>query len=335
VGEARCAECHRAIYQCTLASRHARTLITGEQLSSVPLPDQPLPDANQPRASHSLNWKEGRIHVESRLDAAVFRAVVDYAIGATDRYTSFIGRDEQGRERTLRMSRYKDDHGFGWDRTKNLLAHPAKADDLLGEPLDPAEGARECLSCHTTTVRSVRKGAGPEAHDRGIGCERCHGPGELHLEAIRSRFADPVIAAPTHAATSAVNQLCGRCHAQHFLAMPPSLADPAWARFPSSTLPWSRCSTESGGALSCVTCHDPHKDAETLASHYETKCLSCHASSAPRAAQETQGFRSPCPVSPARNCLSCHMPKVPSSQLHTSFTDHYIRVPSSGTKAGK
>ena len=33
-----------------------------------------------------------------------------------------------------------------------------------------------------------------------------------------------------------------------------------------------------------------------------------------------------CPVNPAKDCLDCHMPKVPVAALHTSLTDHYIRV---------
>jgi hypothetical protein len=159
-----------------------------------------------------------------------------------------------------------------------------------------------------------------------------HGPGKLHLAAIKTKFPDPVIASPAHAPPAAINQLCASCHAQHFLAMPATRSDPAWARFPSSNLPWSRCFTESGGALHCVTCHDPHRDADTSPEPYEKKCLSCHATSrqdslSSQAHQTGPAFRSPCPVSPTRNCLQCHMRKVPYAQLHTSFTDHYIRVP--------
>jgi hypothetical protein len=115
--------------------------------------------------------------------------------------------------------------------------------------------------------------------------------------------------------------------------MPASRTAPDWTRFPGTTLEWSRCYRESGGALSCVTCHDPHRNAETAPAYYEAKCLSCHATVAPsttaapaRSHQGEDAFRSPCPVNPRRDCLQCHMPKVRYDWLHASFTDHYIRV---------
>jgi hypothetical protein len=128
-----------------------------------------------------------------------------------------------------------------------------------------------------------------------------------------------------------INGLCGDCHSQHFLAMPVARTAPDWTRFPGSTLPWSRCYTESGGILSCVTCHDPHRNAETAPAFYEAKCRSCHAPPLPKAApghpdQTETAFRPPCPVNPSRNCLNCHMPKVRYDWLHGDFTDHYIRV---------
>jgi hypothetical protein len=113
--------------------------------------------------------------------------------------------------------------------------------------------------------------------------------------------------------------------------MPASRTDPAWARFPGSTLPWSRCYAESGGALHCVTCHDPHRDAETGSASYEAKCLSCHAPSSPAAdpgdRKDVARGASTCPVNPAGDCVRCHMPKVRYDQMHVDFTDHFIRVP--------
>ncbi len=78
-----------------------------------------------------------------------------------------------------------------------------------------------------------------------------------------------------------------------------------------------------------MTCHDPHRDAETSAAFYETKCLACHAASTTarnQARASEDAFRSTCPINASRNCVQCHMPKVWYADLRTYFTDHYIRV---------
>ncbi len=79
--------------------------------------------------------------------------------------------------------------------------------------------------------------------------------------------------------------------------------------------------------MSCLTCHDPHQADPAPAAFYEAKCLTCHVSQAvPKKAPAGEKHAGACPVSPARNCLECHMPRVPVADLHTSLTDHYIRV---------
>jgi hypothetical protein len=231
---------------------------------------------------------------------------------------------------------------------KGQAARPRLEADYLGEPYASEDARRECLVCHVTNPRAVRERVGPEAADRAIGCEKCHGPGSLHVAALAARFPDMAISLPSRSSPPELNQSCAECHAQHFVAMPPARTAAGWARFPSSTLPMSACSIRSGGALNCVTCHDPHRDVETSQSYYEEKCLSCH-SSKPRhdsAAAPVPGpasterpaddaaYRASCPVNPTRDCLTCHMPKVPYDWLKGYFTDHYIRihrVTSSGT----
>jgi hypothetical protein len=91
----------------------------------------------------------------------------------------------------------------------------------------------------------------------------------------------------------------------------------------------SRCYAQSGGTLSCITCHDPHKDLETSAGHYESRCLRCHPASTPMSSQTNPGANpswSPCPVSPRGRCLDCHMPKVRDAVPRAVFTDHRIRI---------
>ncbi len=336
VGEARCVECHREISQAAFASGHARTYRRGRDLADLPLPASPLAEPDNPQVRHTWKRVDGQVQFETQLpDQRVLRAVVDYALGSHDRYMSFIAVDQKGQARTLRQSYYRSNEGSGWDRTKGHAAHPQHEDEFLGTRFASQDEQQDCLVCHVTNPRASLEQTGPQATDRAIGCERCHGPGGHHITAVALKFPTMAIGSPAQAAPGEINRSCGNCHSQHFLAMPASRTAPEWTRFPGSTLPWSRCYSESGGVLSCVTCHDPHRNAETAAAHYEAKCLSCHASSAPRAKTATapprqadEAFRSPCPVNPSRDCLECHMPMVRYDWLHGSFTEHYIRVQS-------
>ncbi len=333
VGEARCAGCHSEVQHAVLASRHAKTFQSGRELADLPLPDHPPVDPDNPQVRHRIHRVDGQVRVETQVADKVLRAVVDYALGSSDRYCSLIGRDEQGQARTLRLSYHRSAEGSGWDRSKGQAVHPQRIEDFLGERFTSDDERVECLVCHTTSARAARLHIGPESADRAIGCERCHGPGGMHVAAVAARFSDSAIANPAQAKPAEINQSCGGCHGQHSLPMPASRTAPDWTRFPGSTLPWSRCYAESGGALSCVICHDPHRDAETSPAYYEAKCLSCHPtpsretaapSTRPQPAEATR--RSPCPINPSRECLNCHMPKVGYDWLHGHFTDHYIRV---------
>ena len=137
-----------------------------------------------------------------------------------------------------------------------------------------ADAVAICVDCHVTSIRAARDRSVPEAADRGIGCERCHGPGGNHVAAVAADFDDLAIARPGLASAGQITRLCAACHNSD----DPSITDndPLTIRFQTLTLPRSRCYTESDGKLSCLTCHDPHRDAETTAAHYEAKCLSCH-----------------------------------------------------------
>ena len=84
----------------------------------LPLPDHAVPDPRDPRVAHVLKRADDQIHFETRVADKVLRAVVDYALGAPDRYTSLVGRDEQGRLRVLRLSYHRSTEGSGTARTK-------------------------------------------------------------------------------------------------------------------------------------------------------------------------------------------------------------------------
>jgi tetratricopeptide (TPR) repeat protein len=325
VGSARCAGCHREIYRSQQESLHAKTYYRGAGFDALPLPGRAVTDPANPAVTHTIDREGPRLRFETRHGDKTYRALVDYAFGSGDRGLTLVGRDEQGRSRELRLSHYSD--GPAWDVTFGHPPRPTAAQGgYLGEFL-LADDVLRCFFCHTTVARSARDGVGPESADHGIGCERCHGPGGNHTVAVSLKFPDLAIARPLPGTGEQVVALCAQCHSPGRRAVSPS--DPNAVRFQGTTLTWSRCFKESGGALDCVTCHNPHRNAVKSAGHYELKCLGCHPSGDGRArrAHDPDGPRGlPCPVNPRDGCVGCHMPTKKTAAPHTVFTDHFIRV---------
>ena len=154
--------------------------------------------------------------------------------------------------------------------------------NLRGQIVPLRDGVVRCLHCHVTNPREFRDpdriGRGPEAADAGIGCERCHGPGGNHIAAVEADLADHAIVSVGPDSGEAATVQCRDCHiVGDATEIENRREDSIWVRSPGITLTFSRCFTESSGALSCLTCHDPHRDAERSASFYERKCIACHA----------------------------------------------------------
>jgi tetratricopeptide (TPR) repeat protein len=333
VGSAACAKCHRTTVHAQQATRHARTFYTGAELGNLALPAPSFPDPAQPAVTHTIERSvDGRLHQETRAEDQVFRAVVEYAVGSGHRGLTFIGRDDHNQARELRLSQYATDTGTCWDVTFLHARHPSEAANYLGQPLWE-DGISLCFGCHLTDPQAVLEGRGPLAADRGIGCEKCHGPGGNHELAVKAKFPDLAIAGAGIDSGSTTVQMCAKCHTMPGKPVLPD--DPKSIRFQGATLTWSRCFTESKDTLDCVTCHDPHRDVDTSTAYYEAKCLSCHGAAArsDRSAAQTgrdspseASHLTPCPVNPTNGCIACHMPKRNDVVPHSSFTDHFIRV---------
>jgi tetratricopeptide (TPR) repeat protein len=347
VGASRCAGCHPAEFQAQQASRHARTFPRDSELGDLAFPGPAVPDPKDPSVVHSLRRDpDGRIRQQTRAAGRAFDAVVQYAFGSGDRGLTLLGRDPAGHAYELRLSDYPERQGQGpgativprWDLTMGHPDRPDRAEEYLGKPLSE-DKVRQCLGCHVTDPKAIADGSGACASDRSIGCERCHGPGGHHLLAVEGDLvkADPAIARPTLASGARVVKLCAECHSP----LEPNLSpdDPrAAVRFQGTTLTWSRCYLESGNALDCTTCHDPHRNVSTSPAHYVGKCLECHSPDADeppaagrRGADRARGprddrARSTCPVNPSGGCIGCHMPAVEGVVPHSTFTDHFIRA---------
>jgi hypothetical protein len=329
VGAKACARCHADIHRSEQSNRHGRTLYRATDLDELPLPKEPVADPIVPALTHALTRDGRTLRLETRDGESTWRAVIEYGLGSGAHGLTMIGRDEAGRDRVLRLSSF--DHNTLWDLTPNAPPpSPSDPASVIGRHLPP-DALAKCLDCHLTSKRAAADRNVPEAADRGIGCERCHGPGGNHLAAEAAGFDDPAIARPRLASAPQITRLCASCHRSDDPGIDDD--DPLTIRFQAVTFPRSRCYTESGGGMSCLTCHDPHRDAETSASHYEAQCLACHAAAPPKPSRATRHAvlaegrpRVSCPVNPVAGCLKCHMPTSRLAIHHASFTDHQIRV---------
>jgi len=336
VGSSRCAECHPAIFQTQQSSRHAHTFLRVGELGKLPLPPESFPDPAQAKVTHSLRRSGSeQLEQETHVENQVYSALVEYALGSGDRGFTLVGRGDKRQAFELRLSRYRTGESHLWDVTTGHFPRPDDPTQYLGKSLTE-DALRRCLGCHVTNAPAILRASGPGASDHGIGCEKCHGPGENHLLAIKAgfpdRFPDPAIIDPRMASGSRLVALCTECHGKENT----SPDDPTSVRFQGKTLPWSRCFQESQDKLDCITCHDPHRNAVTTSAHYEAKCLSCHSGAAAPGntkypvrtvnnLSETSRAAA-CPVNPSSGCIACHMPKVKNVVPHSSFTDHFIRV---------
>ncbi len=220
----------------------------------------------------------------------------------------------------------------------------------------------QCMTCHNAMPGFVEGSENRFSHvPDGIDCERCHGPGSVHVEAMRAgravdvtREIDRTIVNPAKLPVERQFDVCQRCHMQGAavwkqspMAFRPGmrLADfenVFWPRFADSThqfimashpdrLKMSACFIQTQrrpdpdrGSLTCITCHDPHVPIETLgADHYNQVCQSCHAAPKTATCTEAAAVR----ARAGDNCVSCHMPVSGSTDIpHVRITDHFIRA---------
>ena len=329
VGHFTCATCHPKIHQSQQGSRHARTLCWGPRLEALPLRGGAIVDPGNTRVQHHLTagTKSEPVRVEAKVDGRLFSAVILYLIGSGNRGQTPIVRDNAVRYWEYRLTRYA--LPADWDTTIHHPARPQADSGYLGRPI-PEDEVRHCLKCHATNPDAVRQ-ARPEATEaRGIDCERCHGPGGNHLQAMKLNFPDVAIAQPRLASGAQRGALCAQCHRAP-RGTPADLPD--FVRFQSPNLARSRCSIESDGKMDCITCHDPHRDAKTEHSFFEAICLNCHGEPGARNGrsdaathESNQVPARSCSVNPTHGCVGCHMPRVSNVIPHTSYTDHFIRI---------
>lgn len=302
--------------------------------------------------------REGRFYQRRyRLDSDgneknVLEREVTWIIGSGEHARSYLSLDEGGVLRQLPVTWYPqirrwgmspgydhpDHEDFGRQVTHScLFCHN-------GYPLFPEPSDRY----------GQRNVFGTELPS-GIGCHRCHGPGADHVKLASSGKAAvgqirQSIVNPARLSAERQLDVCLQCHLEAAAAAPrfrrsgrpvysfrpgesladyivhfdlggPDAEDPP-DRFEIDSAGYrmrqSLCFSQSGGAMTCTTCHDPHRKlrGEEALSHYRERCLACHNRPSIAVHGET----------PPGDCTACHMPKRRAQDVvHAVMTDHLIQ----------
>ncbi len=202
-------------------------------------------------------------------------------------------------------------------------AEPAGLDEAAGRPLTDSD-ALKCFNCHSTGAEG---GSGLQLAHRtpGITCEKCHGPGGEHVDAVQKGMKDLHIFNPGHMnLEDLVYNFCGSCHRSAFDVANNRASGIATIRFEPYRLVLSRCFDGRDPRISCLACHDSHGQMPKTATFYDAKCLGCHdGANRPPSAGKVTGAK--CPIGTG-NCVTCHMPKYELPGDHFKFADHDIRI---------
>jgi hypothetical protein len=215
-----------------------------------------------------------------------------------------------------------------------------------------------CIACHSGQPRTAPTGDGrfedPPFQEPAIGCENCHGPGRLHIEAMTrkeavGRSGHASIVNPARLTPALADNICMFCHQTgdvrvlkpnkdyrdfrpgqplddtlSIFLVPPKRESPP----PSDhvehyySMILSKCYRSSGRRLSCITCHDPHQQPsrDEAVAYFDGKCAACHTD---RSCKVPLNVRQQ--QKPPNDCVGCHMPKRDIGVImHSSATSHRI-----------
>jgi len=202
---------------------------------------------------------------------------------------------------------------------------PPELEGAIGRPMD-AEEAHLCFGCHNTA--SSAGGQFDPAHlIPGVTCEACHGPGAMHVSAMKEgRIAEGLTHVLNPAKLDPVDSVdfCGACHRAWADVMEAGMVGIATVRFQPYRLEKSRCWGKGDARITCLACHDPHQPLAHDPGSYDNCCLRCHlASKDSKRVSNHPGAA--CPRN-TKGCTICHMAKYEVPGTHTKFTDHWIRI---------
>lgn len=335
VGNEACASCHSSILGSFSGTAHAyasgpaaANLVAGEFI-------------------HEQSQVKYRVYSESGKVWLSFERPGDPLLQGKRELLYYIGQGRRGTTYLFSLDGYFFEAPINLYTSRHMWDMAPAYGAVREAPMNlPA--LTSCMDCHVSGIRPPIEGTEnrypmPLFLYAGVTCERCHGPGENHAKG-------GAIVNPVKLSAERRDQVCMQCHLEGNAAIErpgkrlyqyrPGDDLSGYVRYYVLTgsgkpglraasqfeeLAQSTCKKKSGDAMSCTSCHDPHRtiSSDERVAFYRSKCLACHG------AQFGEKHHGNQP-----DCTKCHMPAASSSDIaHTAVTDHHIpRKPSFGNQ---
>ena len=351
VGRKVCGDCHTKIYETFIHSTKGRSMYRMTNSNIIENFPQKKPVYNPERnyfyemirKNNKFYQREYRLDKKGKIIFERFEEA-QYIIGSGKNLRMYFFKDK-GMYYQLPLTWYV--HKNKWDMSPGYSEFKNIRFSRFVSPL--------CFSCHNghLTLSKTAKNRYKDDIHLGIGCESCHGPGELHVrqkkgEKLNINIKNAVtIVNPKKLSPYRRIDVCEQCHLEGeswalrgnntwFDFRPGMLlkshrsvystADISKKAFKVANtayrLSLSRCFKGSHIAMTCDLCHDPHGFKKSTNDYNRQNCQKCHPP------QSLPGKKSKFTHSENDNCISCHMKKTGTKNtLHGVInTDHWIRI---------
>jgi predicted CXXCH cytochrome family protein len=298
-------------------------------------------------------WQSGYDGKETNIE----EKQVDYVLGSGNHGRTYLHLTARNGLQQLPMGWYSENGGT-WAMLPGF--------DRPDYPGSERPVHYECIFCHNGYPKIPKSSEEEGAESvyqlplpNGIDCQRCHGPGQQHIEAVGAgATAQQVRAAivnPGRLTPQREMEVCMQCHLEtSSLKLPHSLQ--RQNRLPFSYIPGqplenfeltfdrepgkntrfevanaayafrkSQCflqtqSNEPARQLRCTTCHNPHNIPRGAEATAHYNSI-CNSCHAASLKTASAGTH---PANP--DCVSCHMPKRRTDDaIHIVMTEHFIQ----------
>ncbi len=353
VGINTCKQCHANIYETYVKTGMGSSFHPAiKRNSAANFGDQILIDSSL-GLSYQPFWRNDSLwllefRIEGKETIYKREEKIDYIVGSGQHTNSHMHW----------TSSYLHQAPFTWYAQEEKLDLPPGFENGLNSRFSRKIGL-ECTSCHNAMPTEFEIGS-VNKYKRvpgAIDCERCHGPGEVHVRRMQAgkfvdtaREVDYSIVNIGKLAPALQFEVCQRCHLQgnpvlaegkSFLDFKPGMIlrevmDVYLPRYSNAEddfimashadrFKQSRCRMNNED-FNCTSCHNPHVSVkETEMSRFNSVCGNCHGSkhqSKCRAPEQEL-------LKEDNNCVGCHMPRSASTDIpHVSIHDHRIQLPS-------